>query len=117
MSFSRMHNEYLDPDRHAQQEMPEDWMESHQAVLDCFSAESEKECIRAAYKYTDCGACLKFTETGIAISAIVEGLDGDGTATYRLNYADHFTVDDIQSCINKVESEASELWQLANPHT
>jgi hypothetical protein len=110
MSFTQMHNDHLDPDRHnCQPEAPE----AYQTVLDFFSAENEHQCQRHLYKYTDCGAWIEFTPTGIVLGSIVEGCNF-GTATYILNYADNFTSDDMQARIDAIEKEASALWEWAN---
>jgi hypothetical protein len=110
MSFTTMHNDHLDPDRHNTQVEPP---EAYQTVLDFFSAESEGQCKRNMYKYTDCGAWLEFTPTGIVIGSIVEGCDF-GTATYPLHYKDNFTSADIQARIDAVEREAEAIWDWAN---
>ena len=75
------------------------------------SADSEEQAKRHTYKYTDCGAWLEFTETGVRIGSIVEGCDF-GTATYPLNYP--FTEADYDARMQAVEAEASALWDWAN---
>ena len=110
MSISRMHEDYLDPDKHL---WPEEPPEAYQTVLDFFSAENESECERRIYKYTSCGAWIEFTESGIVIGSIVEGCDF-GTATYPLHYANKFTSADIQARIDAVEEEADAIWIWAN---
>ena len=102
--------DHLDPDKHL---WPVEPPEAYQTVLDFFGAETEAQCERSIYKYTDCGACIQFTETGIRLSSIVEGLDF-GTAVYPLDYADNFTAADIQARIDAIEKEASALWDWAN---
>lgn len=109
-AFSRMHDDYLDPDKHL---WPEEPPEAYQTVLDFFSAENESECKRRIYEYTSCGAWIEFTESGIVIGSIVEGCDF-GTATYPLHYADKFTSADIQARIDAVEKEASAIWEWSN---
>lgn len=114
------HDNYLDPDRHLWSEEPPEWyMEGQKVVFDFFSCEegwTEKECMewceRAAYKYTDCGAWIEFTETGIVLGSIVEGLDF-GTMTYPLSY-DGITSEMIQERIDAVEKEADALWEWGN---
>jgi len=110
MSISRMHDDYLDPDKHL---WPEEPPEAYQTVLDFFSAENEEQCKRRIYKHTRCGAWIEFTEGGIVIGSIVEGCDF-GTATYPLHYADKFTSADIQARIDAVEKEADAIWEWSN---
>lgn len=110
MSFTSMHNDYLDPDRHNFQIEPP---EAYHAVLEFFSAENEEEAKRNCYRYTDCGAYLEFDENGIVLGSIIEGCDF-GTNEYNLNYADDFTSKEIQECIDNIEIEASALWDWAN---
>ena len=87
--------------------------EAYQTVLDFFSAENEEQCKHRIYKGTSCGAWIEFTESGIVIGSIVEGLDF-GTMTYPLHYADNFTIKDIQDRVNAVEDEANDLWKWGN---
>ena len=119
MSFTSMHNDWLDPDRHGEQEPPDWYMEGQKVVFDFFSCdENETEaqqiahCQKWLYKSTDCGAWIEFTEDGIIIGSIVEGCDF-GTATYPLSY-NGLTSKDIQDRIDAVEDEADALWKWAN---
>ena len=109
-NISRMHEDALDPDKHLRLAEPP---ASYQVVLDFFSAETEGQCKRRMYKYTNCGAWIEFNEFGIVIGSIVEGCDF-GTATYPLYYSDAFTSADIQARIDAVEKEASDIWDWAN---
>ena len=109
-NISRMHEDALDPDRHL---WPVEPPEAYNTVLQFFSADTEEECERRIYKYTSCGASIKFEETGVVISSIVEGCNF-GTATYPLHYADKFTGADIQARIDAVEKEAEAIWEWAN---
>ena len=88
-------------------------MTTKKLVLDFFSAETEAECARHVYKYTDCGAWIAFHKWGIELGSIVEGADF-GTAIYPLRYADKFTAADIQVRINAIEAEADAIWKWAN---
>jgi len=109
-AFSRMHDDYLDPDKHL---WPEEPPEAYQTVLDFFSAENEEQCKHRIYKHTRCGAWIEFKESGIVIGSIVEGCDF-GTATYPLHYSKKFTSADIQARIDAVEKEASAVWEWSN---
>lgn len=88
-------------------------MTDKQTVLEFFNAETEAEAKRHIYKYTDCGAWIHFTKTGVEIGSIVEGCDF-GTAIYPLTYGTGFTGTDIQGRINAVEAEASDIWEWMN---
>jgi len=110
MSFTSMHNDHLDPDRHCLEVEPP---EAHQTVLEFFLADNEDECERNLYRNTNCGAWIEFTDTGIKIGSIVEGADF-GTMIYPLQYADNFTSADIQARIDAVEAEAAAIWEWAN---
>ena len=113
-SFTQMHNDHLDPDRHLNEaEQDEQAAKDRQTVLDFFSATTEEACERRIYKSTACGAWIKFTESGVVIGSIVEGLDF-GTATYPLHFGTGFTSKDIQDRIDAVEREASDLWDWGN---
>jgi hypothetical protein len=119
-SFTTMHNDHLDPDKHGDQEPPEWYMEGQKVVFDFFSCdENESEsaqiahCEKWAYKSTNCGAWIEFTPTGIVLGSIVEGCDF-GTATYILNYVDKFTAKDIQDRIDAIEAEADAIWEWSN---
>jgi hypothetical protein len=104
-----MHNDHLDPDLHDfQPEAPE----SHQTVLDFFSAENEADAISNCSKYNG-GLWLEFTPTDIILGSIVEGCDF-GTMTYILHYADNFTGADVQARINAIERDANAIWEWAN---
>jgi len=110
MSLARIHNDYLDPDKHLwQEEAPE----SYQVVLDFFEAENEELAIKSAYKNTDAGIWLEFCEYGIRLGSIVEGCDF-GTAIYVLRYKDDFTKEDIQKRIDAIQHEADGIWKWAN---
>lgn len=71
---------------------------------------------RSVYKGTDCGAWIKFTETGIAAGSIVEGSDAEVHAT-PLVWADQ-TEEEIHAWLDEtfehIEAEAAALWHEAN---
>jgi hypothetical protein len=110
MSISRIHNDYLDPDKHL---WPVEAPESYQVVLDFFSAKDEEQAKHFIYKYTNCGAWIEFHDYGIRMGSIVEGCDF-GTAIYVLRYKDDFTKEDIQKRIDAIQYEADEIWKWAN---
>jgi hypothetical protein len=110
MSISRIHEDYLDPDKHL---WPVEAPESYQVVLDFFSAKDEEQAKHFIYKYTNCGAWIEFHDYGIRMGSIVEGCDF-GTAIYVLRYKDDFTKEDIQKRIDAIEHEANEIWKWAN---
>ena len=91
----------------------EDYEDGHKLVLDFFSAESESECKKNIYKFTDCGAWISFHDYGVVVGSIVEGSDC-GTNNYTLKYKDKFSAEDIQRVISTVEDEAEIIWKWAN---
>ena len=64
------------------------------------------------YKATACGASINFKDNGVVVGSIVEGVDGDGTQYYTLEYP--FYPDKFEEILNQVEKEADELWNAAN---
>lgn len=83
-----------------------------QEVLEFFSAQTEEQAKRNAYKYTDCGMFVEFKDDGIVVGSIVEGSDY-GTTTFDLNYGS-FNKDYLETVIKEIESEATIIWDWAN---
>jgi len=63
------------------------------------------------YKFTDCGAWIKFMDNGIELGSIVEGSDAE-VSSDPLIYP--FPEIDIEETIDYIEREASWLWTEAN---
>jgi hypothetical protein len=84
---------------------------NQRAVLDMLSAKDEAQARRHVYKYTDCGAWIKFEPNGVMLGSIVEGCYF-GCCAYRLAYP--FTEDDFDARIKAIEKEADALWKWAN---
>lgn len=71
-----------------------------------------KEAIASrVYKNTDCGAWVKFTETGIILGSIVEGSEAE-VDTDELTFP--FTSEDYEKTIEHIECEVDILWREAN---
>lgn len=66
---------------------------------------------RTIYKFTNCGAWIKFCDDGIKLGSIVEGSDFE-TQTYKLTYP--FLMNKFWNILQKIEEEASILWDEAN---
>ena len=67
---------------------------------------------RRVYKGTTCGASCQKIDGGIMVGSIVEGVDGDGTEYHKLLFP--FTKDQMWDTLQKVEEEASEIWNLTH---
>ncbi len=63
---------------------------------------------RDVYKYTNCGAWINFTNTGIELGSIVEGVDW-GTNMHTLEYP--FTKKQYWDTLQSIEDQANEIWQ------
>jgi len=67
---------------------------------------------RRVYKGTTCGASCQKIDGGIMVGSIVEGVDGDGTEYHKLLFP--FTKDEMWDTLQKVEEDASEIWNLTH---
>ena len=137
--FTQMHNDYLDPDKYFT-EQPELNLSATDTILklaDEYNCETVGDLYRIIYKYTACGPSMGieiYAEcdepiqyycddlykisieslaneetyiTKIFISSIVEGVD-EGTQTITL--ADGCTPDTFWKAVEKINSEASDIW-------
>lgn len=59
------------------------------------------------FKFTTCGAWIKFNEGGVEVGSIVEGTDVE-TASHTLGYP--FTLGEYYSIVEQVENEARYIW-------
>ena len=84
------------------------------ALLEYLSATTQAQAIRNVYKYTDCGAWMRFTQMGVDLGSIVEGSHAE-IGPYSLTYP--FTSDDWESAMAQIESEAETAWCDANDNT
>jgi hypothetical protein len=69
---------------------------------------------RSIYKYTACGAWIKWTDKKVLLGSIVEGSDAEITAP-PLKFP--FTMDEFEKTLQFVEDEADMLWHEANDLT
>ena len=76
-----------------------------------FGEETESDVAKTIYKYTECGAWIQFRESGITIGSIVEGSNVD-VVPHCLSYP--FKLEDFDSALEQIESDADELWIMAN---
>lgn len=70
---------------------------------------------KGVYKYTNCGAWIEFTDTGVRLGSIVEGSDasvGPVDVAYNGNDADFLR--DFDLATESVEAEADVLWREVN---
>ena len=74
----------------------------------------EAACIRRAYKDTDCGAWLRFTETGLEMGSIVEGSDAEIDTTPLRWTGEEDVAAWLREAITYIEGEADMLWREAN---
>ena len=65
---------------------------------------------RDIYKYTDCGAWIKWNDEGVTVGSIVEG----SCAEFSMEFVFPFTSDDYEAWINGLEYLTSEAWHEAN---
>ena len=63
---------------------------------------------RNTYKYTDCGAWISQTDTGIKLGSIIEGAE-ESTKTHQFDYP--FDIGDFWKAVQAVEDEADEIWK------
>ena len=82
-------------------------------VLKYFSAKTVEQCEKNLYKYTDCGAWIKFHPWGIILGSIVEGSD-KGTNTIELEYGSAFNSVAIHTALSQILKEAELIWTWAN---
>jgi hypothetical protein len=62
---------------------------------------------KCVYKFTSCGAWIDFTQTGIKIGSIIEGIE-QNTSTHALDYP--FPLETFNATLQEVEKEANDLW-------
>ena len=62
------------------------------------------------YKYTDCGAWIKWDEKSITIGSIVEGSDAEFSKTFLLPCK----MEEIENWIEELEELCEDAWQEAN---
>lgn len=67
----------------------------------------ESEIKKYVYKNSDCGPWIEFTEKGIRLGCIVEGLDGDGCSSHNINYNgdNESFIKQFKEAINEIEIE------------
>jgi len=80
-----------------------------------------KRLSRCLYKATDCGAWLSVDGEGLRLGSIVEGSDVD-CETHTLDWVSYLRMDEgdlskwLDSTIEEIESEATQLWREANEY-
>ena len=119
MSFSSMHNDYLDPDRHLWEN------ESHREDMVCKVAEwcciswqdyteledIERAIAKAIYKGTDSGAWIQFDEDSVKFAGYVEGWDGE-LPPVELHWP--FTEQVFWDSMEETDSEACNMWDMVH---
>jgi hypothetical protein len=70
---------------------------------------------RGVYKYTDCGAWIAFTTTGVKLGSIVEGSSAECTP-HDIAYSgdDAAFKAAFWAALKEIEAEADILWREAN---
>ena len=75
----------------------------------CLRAEAAIK--RGVYKYTSCGAWVEFTQTGLVLGSIIEGVE-QCTESHTLNYP--FTDEAYWAALEAIEKEAQEIWNATH---
>ena len=65
---------------------------------------------RDIYKYTDCGAWIKWDDESVTVGSIVEGSD----AEFDRRFTYPFSSDDYENWIVELEDLTDEAWHEAN---
>ena len=124
-NFSRMHNDYLDPDKHElytetgeeeiEETMRDMFAPDYQNIDDIrWNAEWKWQIQRAVYKYTDSGVSCHFSETNpleVTLSGYCEGSDAE-LETYHLTYP--FSMDEWYKTIEQCETDAIAEWNATH---
>lgn len=137
MSFASMHNDYLDPDRHAPPEPPEWWdvmEENCREFMAQFSSTDWYGFYRPVYKGTDCGPTVGVRVYGadspvycddlrkvpadapvlqVHVSSIVEGSNAV-TETHVIDMKVEGALKRFWEALESVNAEACDLWDEAN---
>ena len=111
-----MQDDYFDPDRHLwPPEEPEEYTEAWEFLNAAYNYDKsnrrEWSIKHGVYRYTDCGAWIKFNDRGIKLGSIVEGSDC-GADDIELRWKEIPTK--FWESLQAIEDQCELIWDWAN---